>query len=217
MQVRGKDYRVPLDEPKPDAGRFIRVLRGQEKADRPPAVEYLVDPVVMEPVLESMGRKWVGYDPASRAAQEAYLDNYVEFWYRMGYDFVRFEQGFQFGEYKLTAKDTATAASGDRFWQNEHSGPIMSWQDFELFPWPSADEFDFFPFEYLDSHLPDGMGLIAAHEGGICEHLSWMMSYEGLCLALYDNPGLAEAVDSWQLAIEKALSKSAAAGPTPGG
>ena len=42
---------------------------------------------------------------------------------------------------------------------------------------------DFFPFEYISAHLPDGMGLITCHAGGIYEHLSWIMSYEGLCIA----------------------------------
>ena len=30
---------------------------------------------------------------ADRASQTAYLDNFIAFWYRMGYDFVRFERG----------------------------------------------------------------------------------------------------------------------------
>ncbi len=53
---------------------------------------------------------------------------------------------------------------------------------------------DFFPFEYISAHLPDGMGLLTCHAGGIYEHLSWIMSYEGLCFALIDNPGLVKAV-----------------------
>lgn len=45
----------------------------------------------------------------------------------------------------------------------------------------------------------------------------WVIVIDGKELRRKGAPGLAEAVDSWQLAIEKALSKSAAAGPTPGG
>jgi hypothetical protein len=45
----------------------------------------------------------------------------------------------------------------------------------------------------------------------------WVIVVDGKEHRRKGSPGLAEAVDSWQLAIEKALSKSAAAGPTPGG
>jgi uroporphyrinogen decarboxylase len=38
------------------------------------------------------------------------------------------------------------------------------------------------------------MGMITCHGGGIYEHLSWIMSYEGLCLALFDKPDLVKAV-----------------------
>jgi uroporphyrinogen decarboxylase len=36
--------------------------------------------------------------------------------------------------------------------------------------------------------------MITCHGGGLYEHLSWIMSYEGLCLALYDAPDLVKAV-----------------------
>jgi uroporphyrinogen decarboxylase len=35
---------------------------------------------------------------------------------------------------------------------------------------------------------------MACHAGGVFEHLSWIMSYEGLCLALPENPELVKAV-----------------------
>jgi len=46
----------------------------------------------------------------------------------------------------------------------------------------------------VDAHLPEGVGLIASHAGGMYEHLSQIMSYEGLSWALYDQPDLVEAV-----------------------
>jgi uroporphyrinogen decarboxylase len=77
---------------------------------------------------------------------------------------------------------------------DEHQGAIQSWEDFERYSWPSVAEMDFFPFEYLNAHLPEGMGLVTCHAGGIFEHLSQIMSLEGLCLALYDQPELVNAV-----------------------
>jgi len=38
------------------------------------------------------------------------------------------------------------------------------------------------------------MGLITSHAGGVFEHLSWIMSLEGLSFALYEQPDLVAAV-----------------------
>jgi uroporphyrinogen decarboxylase len=70
----------------------------------------------------------------------------------------------------------------------------LTWEDFERIRWPNVDTFDFFPYEYLNSHLPDGMGLISSHGGGIFEHITWMMSLEGFCSVLISDPSLIKAV-----------------------
>jgi uroporphyrinogen decarboxylase len=112
----------------------------------------------------------------------------------MGYDFVRFERGLGFDVNRLLAHDTAHGATGQRAWADEHRGSIQCWEDFERYPWPNVAEYDFFAFEYINEHLPEGMGLMTCHAGGIFEHLSQIMSLEGLCLALYDQPDLVVAV-----------------------
>jgi len=184
---------VPLKHPKPDAKRFVDVLMGRARSTRPPLVEYIVDDVVMKPVTtDLLGREWVV--PTDRESLRAFLDNFIEFWYRMGYDFVRFESGLRLPENRLVAPDTAPGSTKQRGWADQHHGTIATWEDFERYPWPKVEEADFFALQYIDSHLPEGMGLIASHGGGVYEHLSWIMSYEGLCLALYDNPDLVRAV-----------------------
>ena len=55
-----------------------------------------MDDVLREPItVDLIGREWVGYT-SDRASQIRYLDNFVDFWHRMGYDFVRFEQALPF-------------------------------------------------------------------------------------------------------------------------
>ncbi len=185
---------LPLAHPQPDAQRFIDVLMGRTQVVRPPLVEYLVDEVVMCPIMtDLLGRSWVQPN-GDRESQKAYLDNFIEFWYRLGYDFVRFEQALGFAKNQLIAADTAPGSSKQRAWVDEHRGAIMSWEDFERYPWPTVEEMDFFPFEYLNDHLPEGMGLMTSHAAGIFEHMSQIMSLEGLCLALYDQPDLVQAV-----------------------
>ena len=184
---------LPLQKPSPDAKEFIAILAGKSPSRRVPLVEYLVDDVVMKPVVEELlGRRWVEYGE-DRDSRKAYLDNFIEFWYRMGYDFVRYEQSLPFHEKKLITADAAPRSTKDRAWADEHNGAIMSLEDFDRYPWPSVDEFDFFPYEYLSRNLPEGMGLMACHGGGVFEHLSWIMSLEGLGIALHEDPRLVRA------------------------
>lgn len=189
-----KNYCVPLKNPKPDAKRFIGSLIGQIKLEKPQVIEYIVDPVIMRPILTDLiGREWIVPEPGNRTSENKYMDNLIEFWYRMGYDFIRIERSLPFQKSRLIAKDTASN-SGSRAWVDQHKGIIMNWDDFEKYNWPEIEKADFSVYEYIDSHLPPGMGIMASHGGGIFEHLSEMMSYETLCIALYESPDLVEAM-----------------------
>jgi len=187
---------LPVATPRPDIDKFARILAGKEKSAPPPLIEYLVDEVVLEPIVTGLlGRQWTKEGP-DRESQKAYLNNFIEFWARMGYDFVRFERGLPFKINQVLAPDAAPGSAKQRAWAEEHSGSIQSWEDFEQYPWPKVEEMDFFPFEYINANLPDGMGLLTCHAGGIFEHLSWIMSLEGLGFALIDDPELVRAVST---------------------
>ncbi len=184
---------IPLAHPKPDATRFIDQLMGRAQG-QPRLVEYLVDEMVMRPVVTRLlGRPWI-VESADRSTQKAALDNFIEFWFRMGYDFVRFERSMGFTSHSLLAPDTAPQSVKDRAWADEHQGMIRTWEDFNSYPWPRLEAVDFFPYEYINTHLPEGMGLIVSHAAGMLEHLTSLMSYEGLCLAVYEAPDLVQAI-----------------------
>jgi len=199
-------FRVPLERPKPDSDRFIDVLMGRESVDKPPIFEYLVDDEVMGVVLEKLlGRKWVFpyrveavFKKAvtdDRRSIKSYWDNYIEFWYRMGYDYVTLEVGYEFPLKTRVTKDTAEDLSkGDRIWFEETKGLMGSWEDFEKYPWPQLKDIDFFPFEYVSTHMPEGMKMIISHAGGPFEWLSWIISMQGLSTLLYDDPEVLEAI-----------------------
>ena len=102
---------IPLNSPHPNASEFIDILMGRSSEVRVPMVEYIVDDVVLRPIVtDLLGRAWVDYGNR-REEQKAYLDNFIEFWYRMGYDFVRFEQSLPLPEHKLVIGDTAPASN----------------------------------------------------------------------------------------------------------
>lgn len=200
-------FKVPIEKPKPDINRFIEIMKGNIIPDRPPIVEYLIDNALMKPILEDMlGRKWVNisdkidymggqmdFSRENREIINAWLDNLIAFWYHMGYDFVRIEASLALPAISLKVQDTAISDQ-TRAWQDETEGVIKNWDDFEKYPWPKIKEEDFYIHKYICDHLPDGMGFISCHAGGVYEHLSRLMSYEGLCLNLIDDPILFKAV-----------------------
>jgi uroporphyrinogen decarboxylase len=204
-----KSYKVPIEKPKPDITRFLRIMEGSEIPDRAPMVEYLVDNALMKPILRDLlGCQWVdtsekteymgGQMDFSREARETigkWLDNQIAFWYHMGYDFTRVEVSLPLPAVSLVTQDTARGNErSTRAWQGLHSGPIGSWESFEAYPWPEVSDRDFFIHEYICNHLSDGLGFFSCHAGGVYEHVSRLMGYEGLCMSLYDNPGLVKAV-----------------------
>ena len=185
---------LPLNKARPDARRFIEVIMGRQRTERVPLVEYLVDDALRKPItIELLGREWVELTPGDRRAEEAYLDNFIAFFPALGYDFVRYEESLPFAETEVLGADR-TCADGTRHWRDMHRGAITSWADYERYPWPKVTAQSLANYEYLSQHLPEGMGLLVCHAGGIYEHLAAIFSYEGLCYALYDQPDLVEAV-----------------------
>ncbi|NLF01895.1 MAG: hypothetical protein GX601_13060 [Anaerolineales bacterium] len=186
--------RLPVARPRPNGAEFIDIVMGRSASSRVPLVEYLVDDVVMEPVVTGvLGRQRVRA-AGDRESERGYLDNFIAFWQAMGYDFVRYERGLGFARNVTVAPDVSPRPERNRAWADEHAGAITNWDDFESYHWPTLEEADFFGIEYLSKHLPEGMGLITCHAAGIFEHVSQIMSLEGLAFALHDNRQLVQAV-----------------------
>jgi len=179
--------RVPLSSPAPDYEAFLKAVTTDWEPPRPRLIEYLINTPVMAAVVERSGRQWVDPGP-DRESQLAYWDNFIAFWHVMGYDVVRLELAMPFPRPSRPGGDHGRAYAETAF------GPVGSWEQFERYPWPDPKEADFFPYEYVNAHLPDGMGLISCHAGGMFEHLSALMGYEQLCLTLVDDPALVKAV-----------------------
>jgi hypothetical protein len=145
---------LPQKHPQPDARRFIDILMGREKSSRVPLVEYIVDDVVMRPIVtDLLGRQWVP-EAADRESQKAYLDNFIAFWQQLGYDFVRFERALAFPMKQTIVPDPVAGSDKQRAWADEHEGSIRNWDDFERYPWPTVEQMDFFPKDLRALILP---------------------------------------------------------------
>ena len=75
--------------------------------------------------------------------------------------------------HSTATQDTADLArSGGRYFQDEHTGPIMSWSDFEKFPWPDPAEASLTrELEWYQENLPEDMCIIGG--GGFAHFAEW--------------------------------------------
>jgi len=129
----------------------------------------------------------------------------------LGYDFVRCGlDDFEMPLKKSTTDDTADLRREDgRSFQDLHRGPITTREEFEAYPWPDPEKCGTTSLEWYQENLPEGMCIIAG--GGFAhfaEYLSWLMGYETLCYALFDNRDLVTAISDRLLDIfEKSLRR----------
>jgi len=119
----------------------------------------------------------------------------------LGYDYVVVPGGVNesidagLGHYNLYTEDTAgLQRSNGRAFVDEHHGPIATWADFEAFPWPDPAGLSRRGLEWFEENLPENMCMIGGLVGSIYENLSWLMGYEPLCIALFEQRDLVKAI-----------------------
>ncbi|MBU0596021.1 hypothetical protein KJ567_05005 [Candidatus Bipolaricaulota bacterium] len=138
----------------------------------------------------------------------------IAFYYRMGFDYLPdlapwFMMGSALGALmhqaglsggaSRNAPDTAAeeVSRGARNWQEEKSGLIRSWDDYEKVPWDRVDLDMLGIDEYYDfvaKHLPDGMtvsGVGCVFDPGL---IGTFFGFEDFCMLLYESPELIRAV-----------------------
>jgi len=189
--------------PCPDVSEFLAVIRGERKPGRVHFAELFADQEVMQAITEGvLGKRWVPgsrdliYRGPEREQMERHYLCQIEYWYRMGYDYIRVGGGVDFASReRMSAADTAPLSRGERGWVNAAIALITSWEDFERYPWPEVRDRDLWHYEFVAKHLPDGMGILACPHFGLLEMLcDCLIGYEPLCYLLADQPDLVAAV-----------------------
>ncbi|MBN1445414.1 MAG: hypothetical protein JW957_04840 [Candidatus Omnitrophica bacterium] len=172
-------------------------MKKREKPKKVHFVELLMDEEIRKIIVEDLfGKKWISY---SKENEKPYLLQDVDFWYRMGYDYIRFVGG---GKVTLSwrrnvreTKDTAVVSRGERIWVEEGAGIISSWENFEKYPWPDVKKIDYSPYKFISENLPDGMKMMVCPSDGVFEVVSEsLLGLEGLSYLLVDEPGLVKEV-----------------------
>jgi uroporphyrinogen decarboxylase len=206
------DDRPVQAQPKPDFDNLRRTLLRQGPPGPVPFAELFADPGTMEAVL---GEKFpldlrglvLTSDGETIAPAESSLerllkakqvvDMILRFCLETGYDYVYMYPGIDFPRSNFhAATDTASLknwSGGKRFWQDEETGPIQNWADFEAYPWPTTETVSYTGIEYLNAVMPEGMK-ICVDLPGILENASWLMGLQSFSYALFDQPDLIKAI-----------------------
>ena len=136
-----------MGESKPNFERVMTALRCEEP-DRVPLGDWHVD---QRPKEAFLGR------PIKT------LQDQVAFWLKAGFDYMTASSGIlepvrapEGMTVKGEAVHTQYGEKASRNWANSHEGMLTNWEQFEMFKWPSPDDFDSAKWDYFDKNLPRG-------------------------------------------------------------
>lgn len=192
-ELRVKRYQGINREVRPDWAGLVNNILRRGTPDRVFLAELFLD----EEVKDAIGARFdllPGIEP-SHPYYRSKLHVAVQRF--LGYDYVSVGLvGAEPEWFRGVADDTAQLArTGGRGWNDEHHGPIRSWQDFERFPWPQVSSAAAASLEWYSRYVPEDMCLIGwGGFGNLAEWLSNAFGYESLCLALHDERDLVRAV-----------------------
>lgn len=185
---------------------FVRCIMRDGTPSRVHHIELFLDPEVQDVIARRYGVA-DGLNPADlyfAQQREVALQSFL------GYDYVRCgaERVDMPLRREVTADTAGLARSGGRAYINEHAGPITNWDEFEAYPWPDPDRLSFRSLEWYATHLPENMCVVGS--GGFAhfvELLTWLMGYETLCVALFEQRDLVQAIaDRLTALYRKALA-----------
>jgi uroporphyrinogen decarboxylase len=110
----------------------------------------------------------------------------IQAFYRAGYDYVTLPAS-DFG-FPSPARARAKSIS-----QSGH-GVIANRVDFQNYPWPDPDCFDYTRLITLAPELPAGMQFVTNGPGGVLENIITLLGYETLCLMTAEEPDLLDEI-----------------------
>jgi len=203
-------------QPEPDVNRLYTTLSRTGVPDRVPFMELFADGEVMAAVL-GKPLDYFTKELRSRREWEERMLSLIEFYERLGYDYVRadtrdFEATLKLYEhnrrvlsagkvgsraYRYKTTDVAPELNrGERLWANEDVGVIASWDDFKSFPWEDPEtiaEEGNAGLEWVCDHVPSGMGVVTG-AGSVLEPVMWLMGIKNFYVSLYKQPDLVDAM-----------------------
>jgi len=180
--------------PKPDWHALVDVIRRAGTPKRVHHIELFHDGEVAQAIADRFGLL-----PGTPPGDPWYVQRRTIAVNRfLGFDYVRAGLVGQVWPFRrgVTEDTAALRRTGGRGYIDEHTGPITTWEEFELYPWPDAAAPDAErDLEWYSENVPEDMCLIGSGvTGHLAEYLTWLMGYETLCFALNDQRDLVEAI-----------------------
>ena len=177
----------------PDWSGFVDCMLRQGTPERVHHIELFLDAEVQEEICRRYGL----LDGLDSTDPFFDLQRQIRVQRHLGYDYVRASlENLEMPLNRATAIDTAALQrDGGRRYMDEHRGPITNWDEFHAYPWPDVSKATTRALDWYSEHLPDDMCIIGS--GGFAhfaEYLTWLMGYESLCYALYDQRDLVSAI-----------------------
>ena len=206
----------------PDADELLRILNREGAPERVHFIELFLDIEVQDAVCERFDllKDLNPSDPYFNEKKHLILQRFL------GYDFVRAGlEGIAWQLRFIKTEDSSTdlKRTGGRDYIDERRGPITNWEEFEAYPWPDATRASTRALDWYEENLPDDMCIIPIDAfSHYAEYLNWLMGYETLCIALYDQPdlvllfgGLARSTTDWTNSQQVCPSRSSRVAEQP--
>ncbi len=150
-------------------------------------------------VVEYMQGRLMSKSPVfdSQKVKERCQKETIDFYYRMGYDYVvvgpEYENLPQFK--RRIASDTATNPHTERSWVGQE-GIVSNWEDSEKMDWKKIKP-DYRALDYARKYLPEGMKILVC-DSIFIRVLADTFGYKNLSIFSHEKPDLVKAVfDEW--------------------
>lgn len=181
----------------PDWREFVACLRRERTPARAHFIELIIDGEMQDAVCERYGLldDLERGDPVFAYRRQIALQRFLGYDYVLAPNSVGESIDGGLAHHNLVTADTASMQrSGGRLYVDEHTGPITSWAEFEAYPWPKIEDYQTRALEWYERNLPEDMCVIGGLVGSIFENISFLMGYETMCMALYDQRDLVGAI-----------------------
>lgn len=159
--------------------RNLETAARNVRPPRLPFYDHIIDPVVVEPIVD---RQFASLRHGDAADQKAFFEGFCASLIELGYDTISEE----------VCVTQVLPAGGALL--HEGAGPIQSRADFEDYPWAEVAE-RFWAvaeprFEALRAAMPAGMKAVGGVGNGVFEISEDLVGFEQLCFMEVDDPPL---------------------------
>jgi len=185
---------------KPDGDAFISCVKREGTPKRTHFAELFLD----AEVETAIGKRFDLFNAIDSSDPFAQYKKQIATQRFLGYDYVKVgveKLGFTFERLTVDDGSELKKAGGKRTFAEEHIGPVTNWEEFEKYQWPDLSKAETKALEWFDRNLPDDMVIMGGLTGHIAEEITWLMGYETLCYAFYENRELVKAIYDKVLAL----------------